>query len=125
MEEDKVGGNGMFCKTCARQIGENRICPYCGTVQWNLEEETIEFSKEHHPQMELSPKNRMTAGILQLFLGMFGVGRFYLGYQKQGIFHILATLATCGLGGLLWGVIDGFLIIDGKIPYDGEGRRLC
>ncbi len=113
----------MFCKECARQIGDARICPYCGAVQWKLEEETIAFSKTQKPAV--GAKSRVTAGVLQLFLGAFGAGRFYLGYKKQGIFHIIATLATCGLGGLLWGLIDGFMILDGKIPYDGEGRRLC
>ena len=46
----------------------------------------------------LSDKSKLVAGLLQLFLGGFGVGRFYLGYTNLGIAQIVVTLVTCGLG---------------------------
>ena len=33
----------------------------------------------------LSDKSKLVAGLLQIFLGGFGVGRFYLGYTNIGI----------------------------------------
>jgi TM2 domain-containing membrane protein YozV len=56
------------------------------------------------------PKSRVTAGILGILLGGFGVHRFYLGYTGVGIAQIAVTILTCGIGGL-WGVIEGILIL--------------
>ena len=40
-------------------------------------------------------KNRLTAGILALLVGGFGVHKFYLGYNNQGI--ILLLMSTIGM----------------------------
>ena len=37
-------------------------------------------------------KSRMVAGLLNLFLGGFGVGDFYLGYTQYGIYKIAISL---------------------------------
>ncbi len=72
--------------------------------------------------MPYSDKQKMTAGLLQLFLGSFGVGRFYLGYTGLGIAQIAVTWLTCGLGAV-WPLIDGVMILTGKVP-DAQGRPL-
>tara|TARA_B100000676_G_scaffold301011_1_gene347540 strand:- start:613 stop:978 length:366 start_codon:yes stop_codon:yes gene_type:complete len=40
-------------------------------------------------------KNRITAGILALLVGGFGVHKFYLGYNNQGI--IMLLMSTIGM----------------------------
>jgi TM2 domain-containing membrane protein YozV len=70
----------------------------------------------------LSDKSKLTAGLLGIFLGSFGVGRFYLGYTGLGIAQIAATWLTCGLGGI-WPLIDSVMILVGKVP-DAQGRTL-
>jgi TM2 domain-containing membrane protein YozV len=70
----------------------------------------------------LSDKSKLVAGLLQIFVGGFGIGRFYLGYSTIGVLQIVATVLTCGVGAL-WGLIDGIMIITGKVP-DAEGRTL-
>jgi hypothetical protein len=67
----------------------------------------------------LSDKDKLTAGLLGIFLGNFGVGRFYLGYTNIGVLQLLFSWMTCGL----WGLIDGILILIGNVP-DSEGRTL-
>ena len=37
-------------------------------------------------------KSRMVAGLLNLFLGGFGVGDFYLGYTQYGIYKIVSLV---------------------------------
>ncbi len=69
-----------------------------------------------------SPKSKMVAGLLAIFLGGFGVHNFYLGDTKMGIFHILATLCF-GLGAI-WGIIDGIMILTGKTTTDANGNPL-
>ncbi|MFJ9148033.1 TM2 domain-containing protein [Streptomyces sp. NPDC102270] len=66
-----------------------------------------------------SDKSKVIAGILQLTLGGFGVGRFYLGNVGMG----LAQLFTCGGLGV-WSLIDGILLLTGNDHTDEQGRIL-
>jgi TM2 domain-containing membrane protein YozV len=70
----------------------------------------------------LSDKSKLVAGLLQLFLGGLGIGRFYLGYTNIGVIQIVVTVLTCGVGSL-WGLIDAILIMSGNVP-DADGRTL-
>ena len=72
--------------------------------------------------MPLSDKSKMVAGLLQIFLGSFAVGRFYLGYTGLAIAQIAVVWLTCGAGAL-WPLIDGIMILTGKVP-DAQGRPL-
>ena len=65
-----------------------------------------------------SDKQKIVAGLLQLFLGGFGAGRFYLG--DTGI--ALAQLFTCGGLGI-WALIDAIMILMGNVR-DKQGRPL-
>ncbi|MDY0990379.1 TM2 domain-containing protein [Flavobacterium sp. CFBP9031] len=53
---------------------------------------------------------KTTAGILGIVLGSFGVHKFYLGYQKEGIIQLIVTLVTCGLGGMV-GFVEGIIYL--------------
>ncbi|MET8977833.1 TM2 domain-containing protein [Streptomyces sp. NPDC004539] len=66
-----------------------------------------------------SDKSKIVAGILQLFLGTFGVGRFYVGHVGLG----LAQLFTCGGLGI-WALIDGIILLTSDSTTDGQGRVL-
>jgi TM2 domain-containing membrane protein YozV len=70
----------------------------------------------------LSDKSKLVAGLLQLFLGTFGIGRFYLGYTGIGVAQLAVSILTCGIGAI-WPFIDGIMILVGKVP-DSEGRTL-
>jgi TM2 domain-containing membrane protein YozV len=77
------------------------------------------------PVGQWSDKSRMTAGLLGIFLGGFGVHNFYLGYTNKAVLQIVVTVLTCGLGAL-WGIFEGIMIITGNeaYQYDSDGRRL-
>lgn len=70
-------------------------------------------------------KSKIAAGLLGIFLGGFGVHRFYLGYTKIGVIQIVVTLVTCGIGSL-WGFVEGILYLVGAGGYttDSTGRPL-
>jgi TM2 domain-containing membrane protein YozV len=70
----------------------------------------------------LSDKSKLVAGLLQIFLSTFAVGRFYLGYTNIAIAQVAVSFLTCGIGAL-WPLIDGFMIIAGQVP-DAQGRTL-
>lgn len=73
-----------------------------------------------------SDKVRVLAGTLQILLGCFGVGRFYVGHSGVGTAQLLITVLSLGhLAPLviLWGVIDGILMLTGFVR-DRYGRPL-
>lgn len=65
--------------------------------------------------MEAAPqgsKSKVAAGLLSIFLGAFGVHKFYLGYTKEGII----TLAISLIGGFITlGLAMGVMAIIGII----------
>lgn len=44
---------------------------------------------------------KVVAGILALLLGSLGIHKFYLGYTKEGIIQIVASIVTCGIAGII------------------------
>ena len=73
----------------------------------------------------LSDKSKVVAGLLQLLglFGLVGIGRIYLGYTGLGIAQLAVGLITCGLGAVVWGIIDAVLILTDKVR-DPAGRPL-
>lgn len=73
----------------------------------------------------LSEKSKLIAGLLQLIglFGLVGIGRIYLGYTTLGIVQLLVGLVTCGIGAVVWGIIDAILLFTDKVR-DPEGRPL-
>ncbi|BCB89183.1 TM2 domain-containing protein [Phytohabitans suffuscus] len=74
------------------------------------------------PGVVYSDKSKLVAGLLGIFLGTFGVGRFYTGHTGLAVGQLLVGVFTCGLGGL-WGLIDGILILVNG-GTDAQGRVL-
>ncbi len=58
-------------------------------------------------------KEKMTAGILGILLGAFGVHHFYLGSTMTGVIQIVLTIVTCGALGLI-GLVEGIMILTMK-----------
>ena len=66
---------------------------------------------------------RKAAGLLGIFLGGFGVHNFYLGKRAAGLAQLIVTIGTFGAG-CIWGIIEGILILCGKVTTDGDGMPL-
>jgi TM2 domain-containing membrane protein YozV len=73
----------------------------------------------------LSEKSKVVAGLLQLLglFGLVGIGRIYLGYTGLGVAQLLVGLFTCGIGAIIWGIIDAVMILGDKVR-DPQGRPL-
>ncbi|WP_163751357.1 NINE protein [Mycolicibacterium helvum] len=73
----------------------------------------------------LSDKSKVIAGLLQLIglLGIVGIGRIYLGDTKLGVIQLVVGLLTCGIGAVVWGIVDAVLILTDKVR-DPQGRPL-
>ncbi len=71
--------------------------------------------------MPYSDKSKLVAGLLQILIPL-GIGRFYIGDSRTGVFQLLVTIFTCGVGAI-WPFIDGIMMLVGD-PVDQSGRPL-
>lgn len=88
-----------------------------------------------HPTLGLpySDKQKVLAGILQIFLGKFGIGRFYTGHTQLAVIQLITCMLgvwifswfTCGLSAfvLFWPIIDGIILMTTD-STDAQGRLL-
>ncbi len=68
-------------------------------------------------------KSRLIAGLLQIFLGLFAAGRFYLGDKDYAYTQVQNTVVTFGIG-IIWPIIDGFALILGAFKETDLGIPL-
>ena len=100
----------MICDKCGQRLGEDvRICPICKSKQQIV----------NHEKYSYKPRSRKVAGILQILFGGFGIGRFYLGYNRIALGQLF-TFPIFFIGGI-WGFVDGILILCGQIDCDVNG----
>ena len=123
----------MFCKQCGKPIDDGQeLCEECkvgGASQTTQTAQTTNTNQNYNaaPNVSSTPKSKIAAGLLGIFLGSFGVHNFYLGYTGKAIAQLLITLLTCGFGAFIssiWGFIEGILILTGSINTDGKGNPL-
>lgn len=99
----------MFCYKCGERIDDEAIvCPKCGCATKN-------YGAQGTYSGEASTKSRLVALLLCIFLGVFGVHRFYVGKIGTGIIWLLSW----GCFGFGW-LIDIIWIACGKMT-DGQG----
>lgn len=112
----------MFCKACGAEIPDNSTkCSQCGN---NPYDESACEVKHVKPEFEfVHAKSRIIAGLLQIFLGCVGAGRFYLGYNTIAILQLIFTFITGGTG-VIWPFIDGIMILLGNVRTDANGSPL-
>ena len=60
--------------------------------------------------VRVGTKSKVAAGLLGIFLGSLGVGRFYRGFTALGVVQLIVTIATCGMGAF-WGLIEGIVVL--------------
>lgn len=92
------------------------------------------YGRDPMTGLPLSDKSKVTAGLLQLFFGGFGVGRFYLGSTNIAVTQLVLTLVgwataifligfviLAGVG--IWALVDAIMMFTGSVP-DQYGRKL-
>lgn len=106
-----------YCFNCGKKVNEVQdVCLNCGV---NL--------RKNKKIDNVNGKSKITAGILGIFLGCFGVHNFYLGYNGKAIAQLLITLLSIFLlswVSAIWGLIEGILILTGSIKEDAFGNPL-
>jgi hypothetical protein len=99
----------VHCRGCGKEIHESAVsCPHCGATQ----------GKAPTNAGNVSEKEWLTTLLLAIFLGGFGIHRFYVGKTGTGIAQLL-TLGGCGI----WVLIDLITIVTGGFK-DAQGLPL-
>lgn len=119
-----VGAN--FCPNCGQQVTPGAaVCLHCGVALGAAPNQGYGA-----PAMP-GAKSKMAAGLLGIFLGGLGVHNFYLGYTTKAVIQLVVSLVggiiTFGLAALameIWGLVEGIMILTGKINVDGKGMPL-
>ncbi len=106
----RAGVGDRFCSNCGAQtLPGAAVCTHCGM--------TLNSVPPGAKQ-----KSKLAAGLLGILLGGLGVHNFYLGYVGKGIAQI--CLSFCFGIGYIWGLIEGIMILVGKIDKDANGIPL-
>ncbi len=121
-----AGVGSKFCHNCSSSVDPvAAVCLKCGAALAGSGATAVAFSGQPR-------KSKVVAGLLGIFLGGFGVHRFYLGFNLIGAIQVLLTVVggilTCGFGwiaGAMWGFVEGILIFAGQINKDAQGRPLA
>ena len=111
-----AGQGTQFCPNCgATTVPGAAVCTQCGVA---LTQAATNLADQ---------KSKLTAGLLGIFLGGLGIHNFYLGYTGKAVAQLLIALLTCGFGAtvtLVWGLIEGIMILTGSINKDAKGNPL-
>lgn len=126
----------MFCRNCGKEIADNAaVCVNCGVPVGKASAFCSNCGAETHPDAAFcvkcgvslkkstafsmgssGDKTKLIAGLLAIFLGFFGIHKFYLGYQKEGIIRLVISIILLifafVIGGMLFTNIFGYI---GKI----------
>lgn len=124
-----------FCASCGQPTGVAKPVPSSGSDSAQAppafaQPPTAQPLPPTPQAAAAAPKSKMVAALLGIFVGAFGVHRFYLGYNPIGIAQLVLGVlgfVTCGittLASAVWGLVEGIMILTGKINKDAAGQPL-
>ncbi len=140
----------MYCKKCGKELKEGiqectscgtrkglgqSYCPECGTTTPGKAKKCPECKAALFVIKDRAPRRRTTAGLLGVFLGLFGAHNFYLGYKGKAICQLIAGLVVGIFLGLptlglttaalsAWPLTEAIAIFMGRIRVDADGNFL-
>ncbi|MFD2825802.1 TM2 domain-containing protein [Leeuwenhoekiella polynyae] len=69
-----------------------------------------EFKENWNETTNSGNNLKLACGLLGIFLGYLGIHKFVLGYTKEGIIQLVASIITCGFAGII-GFIEGIIYL--------------
>ena len=122
--------NAVVCVKCGAAKGSgNAFCPNCGQPTNAGAAVCLNCGSALTAAVSGEAKSKLVAGLLGIFLGSLGIHNFYLGYTTKAVIQLVICLVgSCLIIGPLvagvWGLVEGIMILTGKINVDGKGNPL-
>lgn len=147
----KIGSNNAFCTNCGKSLSvqtvqckncgaENQadlmFCGKCGQRLYPVNPENQKAQAQFNESVQsntstdgISPKSRLTALLLGIFVGSFGAHNFYLGKTGRGVAQ--AVISSVGLicfgvptfAMCVWSCVEWIFIAAGK-GKDSKGLKV-
>lgn len=133
----------MYCKNCGNVMDPNAaVCVKCGCAKGTGMNYCLNCGNPTVPGaavctacgvslnvVNAESKSKLVAGLLGIFLGWLGIHNFYLGNTSRAVTQLLiGILGSCLVVGPIvsgvWGLIEGIMILTGKIDKDAKGNPL-
>ena len=142
----------MYCRYCGKEMVEGAAvcvqcgapkgagtayCPFCGSATAPGAVICVSCGRQLGAVTAVpgqEQKSKTTAGLLALFLG-FGIYNFYLGYTGKAVTQLILDIVGILLAALIvgffiifgvsiWQLVEGIMLLTGKISVDGKGIPL-
>ena len=85
----------VMCPRCQAPKGKGtNFCPFCGAQTTSGQKICTNCGVEMDHYGEVGVKSKIAAGLLGIFLGVFGVHNFYLGYIKKAVIQLVGVLGS-------------------------------
>jgi TM2 domain-containing membrane protein YozV len=119
----------VFCTKCGAQNPDGSVvCSHCHAtlplVAYQPPQAQADYQSGYQPIQPPAPlyqpggvdwqargaNKKVAAGICGLLLGPFGVHKFILGYQTEGVIMLLVSILSCGMLAIVMqviGIIEG------------------
>ncbi|NJX14483.1 TM2 domain-containing protein [Tamlana crocina] len=69
-----------------------------------------EFASNAKQTFDSTENKKILAGVLGILFGGLGIHKFVLGYNKEGVILLIATILTCGIASIV-GFIEGIIYL--------------
>ena len=104
----------MFCSNCGAEINDKAVvCVKCGVL---IRQASVVSCVTRSNEW-------LTAVLLCIFLGCFGVHRFYMQDNKIAVVQLILGLISCCIISQIWALIDLILLLTGKFNTE-DGRSI-
>lgn len=132
-----INPGAAICVNCGVEVGKgNAYCPNCAEPTAPEAVVCMKCGYSLAPSATTGAKSKMVAGLLGIFLGWLGIHNFYLGYKKKAIIQLclgaggmILSIIIIGIFAVMaasiWGIVDGIMILTGKIDTDADGNKLA
>lgn len=111
----------VTCPACQTQnLAGGSLCTNCGTML-PISSGPMQPAPQYGAKIPGAEK-KIAAGLCGILLGGFGVHKFILGYQQEGLIYLgmfaasfIIAIITCGIGGFLVAIPGILGLVEGII----------
>lgn len=127
-------GTGLnYCSECGEELTKGtNYCQSCGATFDEVKNYNYRgYDENIDDEIPIKQRSRKVAAIFAILFGAIGVHSFYLHNTTKGFMQIIISLIAGPLTNfiaiyftIVWGIVDGILLLTGSTKLDGYGLEL-